>query len=204
MDDRIHAETCVAAIGAIAGFAAQRAMIARLTETGDRAGLSQIHRVVTKDGGTYFFSESLNQMLIAMSDAEAGEKLWPLAAGAAVAAGLDPRHLPNLDAMFSHVAETIGGDLEGMPSVPREHFPFFPVRELLKAVWPMALICFSGRGPAGSPHLGEASIRFWPAIAAHAANALIRQVQPVLAPGVALTIVMEAAIYASKLDPTTI
>jgi hypothetical protein len=38
----------------------------------------------------------------------------------------------------------------------------------------------------------------------NAGNTFIRQVQPVLDPIKALTIVMETAIYASKLDPTII
>ena len=79
-----------------------------------------------------------------------------------------------------------------------------PPRELLKAVWPLATMCFSGRFPNASREYGDARPRFWPAISARAAHAFIGQVKDVLDPLTALTIVMETAIYASKLDPAVI
>jgi hypothetical protein len=67
-------------------------------------------------------------------------------------------------------------------------------------------MCFTGSLPGSEVgvRFGPVSRRFWPAIAAHAAGSLIRDVGPVLDPGSALVIAMESAIYASKLDPATI
>jgi hypothetical protein len=204
VDERIHAETLVAAAGAVAGFAAQRALFARIAATRDEATLGQLQLVTTASGATYVFGEPLNQSLFGHSNAEAPERLWPHAAGGAVAAGLSPDQLPDLSAMFAHVSRVLGGAHEGLPSVPQR--PHLPARELLKGVWPVARMCFTGSlpGSEASARFGPASRRFWPAIAAHAAGSLIREVGPVLDPRSALVIAMESAIYASKLDPATI
>ena len=204
VEGRIHAETFLTAGAVIAGFAAQRALLARLAETGDADLQNQIHIVTTENGSKFVFGEPLNQMLLPQSDEDARAKLWSLAAGAAVDAGLAMTDLPKLEDMFASVTSRIGGEQEGMPSVAEEHQPHLPPRDLLKAVWPLATMCFSGRFPGASREYGEARTRFWPAIGARAAHAFIGQVKDVLDPHTALTIVMETAIYASKLDPAVV
>lgn len=204
IDGRIHAETCLAAIGAISGFAAQRALFARISEENDTVTISQIQSATTKNGANFYFGEPLNQMLFPQSDADANGKLWSHAAGGAVSAGLDPNQLPQLGDFFSHVAANLGGELEGIPSVSRDHYPQLPAKELLTLTWPLALMCFGGRFPNSQHDFGAASARFWPAISAHVAGALITKTQPALDPAIGLTIVMESAIYASKLDPASV
>ena len=197
----IHAETCLAAIGAIAGYAAQRALFARLKDTRDEALLKQMHTVKTKAGREYFFGEPLNRMLVPSSEAESNQRLWSLAAGSAVGAGLAPEQLPKIDDMFAHVAKSLGGEREGLPSVSKEHHPHMPVGGLLKGVWPLALMCFTGNVPKAKRKFGVAGMRHWPAISARVASALMRKMPPTLDQRTALIIVMESAIYASKLKP---
>ncbi len=202
VDGRVHSETCLTAIGAIAGFAAQRALFARMAETKDPALTVQMKVVKTTAGDIFFVGEPLNRMLVPQQPGERG--LWPLAAGEAVAAGVPMNELPPLGDMFAHVAATVGSDREGLPSVPAEHHPHMRTKDLLKAVWPLALMCFSGRLPGAKREFGIASVKFWPAIAAHVAQSLMRKALPGLDPRIALTLVMESAIYASKLDPAVI
>ena len=201
---RVHAETLLAAIGVIAGFAAQRALFAQLAETDDAAARGQLHIVETTNGQRYYFGDPLNDTLLPRGAADANQKLWSLAAGGAVAAGLPASELPSFDDMFGHVARTIGGEQEGFPSLPAENRPHLPARELLKLVWPLAMMCFTGRFPGAPREFGVAGLRWHPAIAAIAANTFIRKTQPVLHPAKGLVIVMESAIYASKLDPQTV
>ena len=203
-DERVHTETCLTAIGAIAGFAAQRALFAELSKSNDQAVIGQLQLVTTRNGAKYFLGEPLNRTLVPASTAEVNEKLWSLAASGAIAVGLDRAQLPSLESMFAHVSKSIGGELDGLPSVPKQHHPKLPATPLLKLVWPLAMMCFTGRFPGHSRDYGAASIKFWPAIAAHVANALIRKVQPVLDPRTSLLIVMETAIYASKLDAAVV
>jgi hypothetical protein len=202
----IHPETLMAASGAIAGYAAQQALLAKLADDGEtpQSGGLQIAR--TTDGRQWYFGDPLNWMLVPRSNAvaEASEKLWPLALGGAVSAGLDTARLPDLGSMFAHIASTIGGEKEGTTSLENYQFQR-PAKDLLKAVWPLALKCFNSElsGQVLKPPL-IVSQRWRPAIAAITANKMIRDVAAVLPPLAALTIVMEIAIYASKLPPETV
>jgi hypothetical protein len=203
-EGRLHAETLLAAIGAIAGFSALRALMAELAESKDPAIVGQMDIVQAKNGAIFYVGEPINRTLIPANTGEAYSKLWSVAAGGAVAAGLDRTKLPELGPMFAYVSQTLGGELEGRPSVAKEHQPIMAARELLLLVWPLALMCFTGRIPGASQEFGIAGLQNWPAISARAANTFIQRVKNVLDPSMALTIVMESAIYASKLDPEPI
>jgi hypothetical protein len=202
VEGRVHAQTCLAAIGAIAGFSAQRALFEHLKTSGDQALLKQMRTVKTKSGGEYFFGEPLNRMLIPASEAESNQRLWSLAASGAVTAGLAFSKLPDLGDMFTHIATTIGGEREGLPSIGKAHYPHLAGKELLKAVWPLALACFSGQIPDAPRDYGAAPTRHWPAISGRVASALIQKMAPALDPRIALIIVMESAIHASKVKPS--
>jgi hypothetical protein len=106
--------------------------------------------------------------------------------------------------MFKHVASTIGGPNEGKTSVPAQHQPHLPARDLLKAVWPLAIMCFSGKFPGASREFPAAPVAWWSAIAAQASNRPVRDVKDVLPPAIALTLLMETAIYCSKLDQSKV
>lgn len=205
VDSRVHAETLLTAIGAIAGFAAQRALIASIEETNDEARWAQLHMVRSKDGDTYLFGDLLNDTLFPTSDAEADLKLWPLVAGAGIAAGLDPAAVPKPERMFQHVSAVLGGEREGFTSLADVQ-PQLPAGQVLKLVWPLALMCFNGELSAKAVRSGMPPVapRWRPVIAAQAAGKFIRDVHAVLAPDKAIIIVMEAAIYASKLSQTAI
>jgi hypothetical protein len=198
VDGRVHAETYVSAAGAIAGYAAQRTLFARTPPVVGQ----NIHRVATKSGEQYWFGDALNYMLAPSTEIEARIAVWSLAASAALSAGLPRQLVPDLDAMFKHVASTIGGPNEGRSSVPAQHQAHLPARDLLKAVWPMAAYFFEGKIP-NMPHF-PAPVEWWAAITAQASNRIMQDVKSVLAPHIALTLLMESAIYSSKLDQSTI
>jgi hypothetical protein len=200
VDGRIHAETYISAVGAIAGYAAQRTLFAASPPV---VGVN-INRVSVASGEQYWFGDALNYMLVPKADTEATRCVWSLAAGGAVSAGLQAQQLPKLDAMFKYVASTIGGANEGKSSVPSEHQAHLPAKDLLKAVWPVAVVCFSGKFPGASREFGAAPVAWWSAIAAHASNRPVRDVKTVLSPEIALTLLMESAIYCSKLDQSAI
>ena len=196
---RVHAETYISAVGAIAGYAAQRTLFAASPPV---MGVN-INRAGTKSGDQYWFGAALNNMLAPTSNAEANRCVWPLAAGAALSAGMKPEQMPNLDAMLKFVISGIGGADEGKSSVPPVHQAHLRARDLLKAVWPLATMCFTGRFPDVTPH-GEAPVEWWSAIAAQASSRPITDVKSVLQPHIALTLLMESAIYCSKLDQSKV
>ncbi len=200
VNERIHAETYISAIGAIAGYAAQKTLFAR---TPPVMG-ANINRVGTKSGDHYWFGDTLNHMLVPVNEAEAGQCIWPLAAGSAVAAGLQVQQLPKLEAMFKHVSATIGGVNEGKSSVTLDHQAQLLPRDLLRLAWPIATLCFSGKFPNQTHEYGSVPVIWWSAIAARAVVRPIQDLKSVLAPATALTILMESAIYGSKLDQLSV
>jgi hypothetical protein len=197
---RIHAETYISAVGAIAGYAAQRTLFAK---TPPVMGVN-INRVTTKSGGHYWFGDSLNFMLVPKTNAEANRCVWPLAVGGAISAGVQAQQIPPLVDMFRFVASTIGGPDEGKSSVPADHQAQLPARDLLKSVWPLAIICFSGKLPSASGQFPGSPVAWWSAIAAQASSRPIKDVAGVLPPAIALPLLMEAAIYCSKLEAATV
>jgi hypothetical protein len=65
-------------------------------------------------------------------------------------------------------------------------------------------MCFSGQFPGSSHDYPAAPVAWWPAIAGQASSRPIQDVKNVLPPGIALTLLMESAIYCSKLDASTL
>ena len=197
---RIHAETYISAVGAIAGYAAQRTLFALSPPVVN----GNINRAAVASGEQYWFGDSLNYMLVPKTEADGNRCVWSLAAGGAMSAGLQPQQIPKLDAMFKHVASTIGGADEGKSSIPAQHQAQLAARDLLKAVWPVAVTCFSGKFPGASREFGVVPVAWWSAIAAQASNRPIQDVKNVLPPDIALTLLMESAIYCSKLDHSSV
>ncbi len=195
LNGRLHAETYISAVGAIAGYAAQRTLFVSSPKMG-----VDLNRVAAASGEQYWFGDALNKMLVPKTEADGNRCVWSVAAGGAVRAGLQPQQLPELESMFRHVASTIGQANEGRSSVPSNHQAQLPARDLLRAVWPTALICFSGKFPGSDHEFGAAPVPWWSAIAAQAASRPIQDVKSVLAPDIALRLLMESAIYCSKLD----
>jgi hypothetical protein len=200
IEGRIHAETYISAVGAIAGYAAQRTLFA---ETPPVVGVN-INRVAVASGEQYWFGDTLNYMLVPKTQAEGNRCVWSLALGGAADAGIQSQQVPKLEAIFQYIASTIGGPNGGKSSVSTDHQPHLPARELLKALWPTAATCFSGKFPNADREYGAAPIAWWSAIAAQASGGPIRDIKDVLPPGIALTLLMESAIYCSKLDQSKV
>lgn len=203
VDGKIHAETLLAASGAIAGFTAQRSLMYRMSAEDITAPMSGFQIVQTTSGGLFFFGDPLDQALVPQSPTDL-DKLWPLAGSGAIDAGLDPDDLPPLEPMFEYVAQTLGSNREGTTSIEGVQFQA-ATHALLKAVWPLAMMCFNGQvsGQALNPPV-IVTPRWRPIIAAQAAARMIRDTAGLIPPRTALTIVMETAIYASKLAPALI
>lgn len=205
VDGRIHAETYISAVGAIAGYAAQRTLFAASPPVmGVNINRVNIKRVGVASDEQYWFGDALNNMLVPKTNAEGNRCVWSLALGGAMTAGIQAQQMPKLDEMFRYVASTIGGADEGKSSVPAKHQALLEARELLKIVWPLAVTCFSGKFPGASREYPATPIAWWSAIAAQASSRPISDVKGTLSPDIALTLLMESAIYCSKLDQSKV
>jgi hypothetical protein len=191
-DGRVHAETYVALSGAIAGYAAQHSLLENNPSV-------QLHVVTTASGEKYLFGDPLNDMLHAKTEADGDGRVWSRAAGAVLSTGVPVSRLPNLGDRFGHVAKSLGGPLEGRPSTGPGHQPAVPVRQLLALYWPHVLRFFKGDFDEFHKRWGPVPRKSWCAIAAYTTARPILDVKDVLDPVMALTIMIESAIYASKL-----
>jgi hypothetical protein len=208
---RLHAQTFVAASGAIAGFAAQQTLLMQkpnfsidaLNETSPIDGLFIVR---SPRGDRYIYGDPLKLMIFSneRTPTPITARLWEWAAGGAVAAGLDKSQLPLTVTMWENVNRSIQTGLDGMPSVPKNHWPHQTPAQLLERVWPIArkLIVGKGSGALAPPGIVVVEPHWWPTITGMATSAAIREVKSVLDPRTALLIAMESAIFTLKIDPT--
>jgi len=203
MDGRVHAETYLAATGVLAGFAAQRALFDRLSGLPADRRIGQVMVATTKRGGRFFFGDRLNDALIARRDEEKRLKIWPLAFDAAVSAGMKPASAPKLEALFGYVAGQISEPF--FPSSDKK--PGASATELLTLFWPLARQAFEGRLTARTlpeEELKVVSQHWRPVVLGFIAAECLLEAAKLMPPAKALTILMESAIYGSKVDPAEV
>jgi hypothetical protein len=168
VDGKLHAETFVAASGAVAGFAAQQALLAQklnfsidtLNETSTNDGLFIVR---SPSGDRYLYGDPLKLMVFCgeKTPTQITARLWEWAAGGAIEAGLAKSDLPDTLTIWENVNRSIRGGLEGMLSVPKEHWPHLAPTKLLEWLWPIAkqLLTGKGSGAAAPPGIGARSSR---------------------------------------------
>ena len=199
-EGRVHAESYLAATGALAGFAAQRALFHRLSGLSAERRVGQVMVATTKSGEKFFFGDRLNDALIARREEEKRLKIWPLAFDAAISSGMKPAAAPKLETLFGYVAGRISEPF--FPSPERK--PGASAKDLLTLFWPLARQAFDGRLTARKLAEGEIKVvnEHWrPVIMAFLAQDCLLEATQAMAPAKALTILMESAIYGSKVDP---
>jgi len=210
----VHIETLLMVIGAVVGCAAQNAAWIEVKDRGSTVpdipfADAQNGKAIPQaaflsfsmpTGEKYYFGDLLNSHLSPQPGFDR-LTLWALAAGAAVQAGLSQSDVPSNEPMFSHVTRSVGTPDFGMPDVPAKHRPHMALRDAVKNAWPFArrvlLLPLPPQIPADEPPLSE---QHWPIIASLVAAGYIKAAKNVLDLKLGLTLVMEAAIAASKVD----
>lgn len=179
----VHVESLLSALGALAGYSCQANLRAQALAKGmpETAAFTVID---TADGKKYFFGDPLNQAL-----AESQYSVWGLAAGAAQHNGCSS--LPDISEMFAHVSKTVGSDEFGIPRIPEGHQPGDTPINYVRIFWPNLL-------PTIKKFCQKPSE--WPILFGLAAQEIMDMSKGVIAPDLALTIVMESAIPMSKVD----
>jgi hypothetical protein len=221
----VNVENLFASIGAIAGFAAQNAALARMDKrdvplpvgadkTMSRADLSEHLRekgllliAATKDGEHFYFGDLINGYLVEQATT-VDYSLFSIVAGAALAAGLKTADLPDYKAMFAHVASTVGqpsfGELQLPAGGPR---PGIGPRKAIELFWPHVKFIFERTDgqKAVTPAVGRnVKPEYWPLVSALVAGQLIAIAKDTIDPKRAVALIMESAIIASKIDPKTV
>jgi hypothetical protein len=179
----VHVESFLCALGSLAGYACQANLRAQSLEKG-LPQTSEFIVVETKDGAKYFFGDPLNAAL-----AESQHSVWSLAAGAAQHNGAST--LPDVAEIFKHVTESVGGEAFGVPRVPEAHRAGDAPINYLKVLWPKLL-------PVVKQFCAKSGE--WPVLYGLAIQEAIDMSKSVIAPEIAVSLVMESAIPMSKVD----
>jgi hypothetical protein len=217
----VHAETLLVSIGALAGFAAQTAALARvqrreiplppgsdatisvedLSEHLRKSGL--LLNLTTKSGEVFLLGDLLNGYLVPQATSE-DYTLWGLVAAAAVGTGVPSAELPDYHAMFRHVVESIGTPEFGIAQVAKEHRPHITPRQALDIFWPRARYILTRTDGPGPTKGSNVPPRYWPPVIDVVAAQFVIQAKDVLNPRIGVALLMESAIATSKVDAKTV
>lgn len=180
----IHLESLLSALGALAGYACQVSVREIYVQQQGRPVKETFIVVHSKQNGcTYYFGDLLNRPLV-----ESRYSVWSLASGATQKLGL--QQLIDLHDIFKHVTDTLGSPHFGIPRIDTEHqakeTPWNYVSFLWPQLFPLAQsFC---KNPAD-----------WPIVFGVAVQEILFASKDLIAPELALRIVMESAIPMSKI-----
>jgi hypothetical protein len=175
------------ALGACAGFAAQIAVWRELVLPKSRNPGDFLVFVTAKSGELFYFGEAINQLLFLT----APDRLSFLSLAAGTLSS--PSELPDIGELLRHVTQSIGSENFGRPRVPPSvDLPELP-RAALARTWSNMAQVLKNCRPAE-----------WPALLGAAAHTIVQANRTLLAPPLAVKIMLEAAAPMSKLNPTTL
>ena len=206
----VHAETALATIGALAGFAAQNIALKKAAKTTQETGHVRSGCLIVAQaasGPRYLLGSDILQPIFGLNDEKFA--LWGLAGGAVVSKGVPQSSLPDLKPVVEHVSNSMGTPAFGRLTCGDEHQPGFTIPDALKIFWPRICQIFHLPLPAAMPtpppgievELDEAH---WPVILGCVAGQILMTMSQWLDIVLGYRIVMEAAIIAAKIDPETI
>jgi hypothetical protein len=190
--NHIHAETILTEIGALAGFAAQISIRKSIIEPQHLDPDTVLIEAITKNDERYYFSDLLN-LLLFENVSRPPYSIWAYLVDAV------PREahvlLPEMEELVSRTARTIGTPAFGLPRLPADRMPRKLPRAALNELWPLIQQELSqSRRDAAE----------WPYDLAFAARWQMRANAAMVPLPLAVTIVMEAAVPMSKVDPRTV
>jgi hypothetical protein len=180
--------TLLTAIGALAGYAAQRAVWEGVVLPG-ALNVTDAFRVIKSPAGESFYFGAETDKLIGSLDPRY-LSIWKIVTGNTKAA--TGEH-PEMVELFEHCAASAGTLQFGVPRLPDERKPDLMPREAVNRLWAKARLLLARTEPT-----------LWPMHMAVAARSLILAAQPAVPVGHGIRIVMEAAVPMSRIDPATV
>jgi hypothetical protein len=208
----VQAETLLVSAGALCGFAVIHAVFEAYLkpgriQIGDAQAASAGKAIVQAkgaDGQSYFFGDLINSFLVASPGPTSRPFFaWGYLAGIAINAGVPAGELPDINEMFQRAASTVGGPEFGIPRMPPNLKPMLTPRQAVERLWPAVRTGLARTDWPGAN--GRAvDVEHWPIVCAIATQQLMGQVKGVMDMKVALRLVMESAIFMSKIDPRSV
>ncbi len=179
----VHVESMIAMLGALAGTACQIAARHALLNGPGQWGTPWA--VATgADGASYFFGDAINHYLL-----EDRYSFWSLAAGAVAALG---EEVPDVIPVVQHVSATVGSGEFGRIRFPEGTSADGAPADYVRHLFPDVQENFGRLGLDPTE---------WPTAFGLAAQDFLKMARDVVAPPVALLVLMECAIVMAKVDP---
>ena len=191
----MHAPTLLSAIGVIAGYAAQCAAADAILAGTRKREANDLIKVGCEDGSVLYYGDEINRhLLIGPCRTHA---LSGFLAGAVIKAGHARADLPDAGEMLRHISEVACTPAYDTIRAPAKHAPLWNVSEILRGIWPKAKMVLEHR--ITPPTVGKPmAVQHWPVAAAIVAQQYIVMGKDVVPPPVAMAIVLESALKASK------
>jgi hypothetical protein len=195
---RLQVETLFCTVGALTGFAAQRAVRQEYVVSGKAKETEAFVIAQAPNGERYFFGDRLNAILVP----ETADSITVLSVlgGEALKLGAATAELPDCLEIFERAAKSIGTPGFGVPELPPGHKPYLTPRRAIEIFWPATLGAFTREPVVPVPGFRLVEPRHWPLALAAVAASYMPAMKASLAPALAMKIFMEAAIPMSKID----
>jgi hypothetical protein len=214
---RLHIETLLTVVGAIAGFSAQHAIWETIVKPGkmpavdpDNLERGAFVQMQTKSGEVFYFGNLLNSYIFPASKEVA--PYWPgqytlcnYLAFRVARCGGRPIDREQLGDILRNAVGTIGTPQFGLPRLPEDHTPSITPRDAVNRFWSSVRQILSRDDAAAIAGVRRRlSPAHWPAVVAMLAAEYIETYKDVLEPALSVRIILEAAIPMSNVDPKTV
>lgn len=188
----IHAPTLLSAIGVIAGYAAQCAAADAVLRNPRARQPGDLVKVQCKDGSALYFGQAIDRHIVL--DRSGTLALAGFLAGAVIAA---EHELTDAAEILRHVKAVSCTPEFDLVRAPSGYAPLWNVSQILKAIWPKARVILEHRlAPARVQK--PLDVQHWPIAASLVAQQYIGFAKDIVPPPVAMSIVFELALKASK------
>lgn len=187
----VRAEDLLACLASMAGFSAVYDLVLKIDAKEIEVATPEVAVLGLSGGGTAYSGDYINRRI-----AEQKISVWSLAAGTTqeLLGTSDFIDFVNLDEIFSRVASSVGSEHFGTPDLPEKHMCDIP-QNFIKYFFPVLHRMLSEVELPVEDYFGTFAFALQPAIT---------NTKEVLDPKMALKIVMEYSIPASKVDPKSI
>jgi len=199
---QLQLDTLFCTVGALTGFAAQHAVRQDDIVGGGRKENEVFVIALAPNGERYFFGDRLNAILVPQRPDSM--TVWTILGGQALKLGAAKSELPDCLATFERATKSIGTPEFGIPQLPAGHKSYLTPRRAIEIFWPTVLQVFTREPIVPLPGFLLVAPRHWPLVLASVAASFMPALKEKLAPALAMTIFMEAAIPMSKIDQSAV
>jgi hypothetical protein len=187
-DPDMNHVTVLTIIGALAGYAAQRAIWEGVVVPGSMSATDIFEVRETEAGEKFYFCAETDKLIGSLDPRYLS--IWKIVTGNTRSSSGEH---PEVVELLAHCAASIGTPEFGIPRLPDGRMSNMPPREAVNRLWAKA-----------RQQLAKTEPTLWPMNMAVAARSLIVAAQRAVPLNIGIKIVMEAAVPMSRIDPATV